>query len=70
MARGLWINAAPWEHSLVKFHLSQFRIWKEFSPCGNRGSGGLSAVSDENLRYLVRKDLLRKFMTHIFDVLF
>ena len=24
-ARGLWINASPWERSLVKFHLSEFR---------------------------------------------
>ena len=26
-ARGLWINASPRERSLVKFHLSEFRIW-------------------------------------------
>ena len=32
MAKGLWINVAPQERSLVKFHLSEFRIWKEFSP--------------------------------------
>ena len=38
MARGLWINVAPQERSLVKFHLSEFPIWKEFSPRGNRGS--------------------------------
>ena len=25
----LWINAAPRERSLIKFHLSEFRIWKE-----------------------------------------
>ena len=37
-ARGLWINASPRERSLVKFHLSEFRIWKGFSPWGNRGS--------------------------------
>ena len=37
-ARGLWINASPWERSLVKFHLGEFRIWKGFSPWGNRGS--------------------------------
>ena len=37
-ARGLWINASPRECSLVKFHLSEFRIWKGFSPWGNRGS--------------------------------
>ena len=30
--RGLRINAAPRERSLVKFHLSEFRIWKEFPP--------------------------------------
>ena len=38
MARGLWINVAPQERPLVKFHLSEFRIWKEFSPWGYRGS--------------------------------
>ena len=38
MARGLWINVAPREWSLVKFHLSEFRIRKEFSHWGNRGS--------------------------------
>ena len=38
MARGLWIDVAPQERSLVKFHLSEFRIWKEFSPWGNRSS--------------------------------
>ena len=38
MARVLWINVAPRERSLVKFHLSEFRIWKEFLPWGNRGS--------------------------------
>ena len=38
MAKGLWIKEAPRERSLVKFHLSEFRIWKEFSPWGNRGS--------------------------------
>ena len=37
-ARGLWINASPRERSLVKFHLSEFRIWKGFSPWGNHGS--------------------------------
>ena len=37
-ARGLWINASPRERSLVKFHLSKFRIWKGFSTWGNRGS--------------------------------
>ena len=37
-ARGLWINASSRERSLVKFHLSEFRIWKGFSPWGNRGS--------------------------------
>ena len=37
-ARGLWINASPRESSLVKFHLSEFRIWKGFSPWRNRGS--------------------------------
>ena len=37
-ARGLWINASPRERSLVRFHLSEFRIWKGFSPWGNRGS--------------------------------
>ena len=31
-ARGLWINASSRELSLVKFHLSEFRIWKGFSP--------------------------------------
>ena len=36
--RGLWINASPWECSLAKFQLSEFRIWKEFSPWGNRDS--------------------------------
>ena len=38
MVRGLWINVAPRERSIVKFHLSEIRIWKEFSPWGNRGS--------------------------------
>ena len=38
MARGLWINVAPRERSLDKFHLNEFRIWKDFSPWGNRGS--------------------------------
>ena len=28
----------PRERSLVKFHLSEFRIWKEFSAWGNHGS--------------------------------
>ena len=37
-ARGLWINASAPERSLVKFHLSEFRIWKEFSTWGNSGS--------------------------------
>ena len=37
-ARGLWINASPRERSLVKFHLSESRIWNGFSPWGNRGS--------------------------------
>ena len=37
-ARSLWINASPRERSSVKFHLSEFRIWKGFSPWGNRGS--------------------------------
>ena len=37
-ARGRWINASPLERSLVKFHLSEFRIWKGFSPWGNHGS--------------------------------
>ena len=37
-ARCLWINASPRERSLVKFHLSEFRIRKGFSPWGNRGS--------------------------------
>ena len=37
-ARGLSINASPRVRSLVKFHLSEFRIWKVFSPWGNRGS--------------------------------
>ena len=37
-ARGLWINASPRESSLVKFHLSEFRIWKGFSPWRKRGS--------------------------------
>ena len=37
-ARGLWIYASPRERSLVKFHLSASRIWKGFSPWGNRGS--------------------------------
>ena len=36
--RGLWINASPRERSLVKFHLSEFRFWKGFSPWGNHGS--------------------------------
>ena len=36
--RGLWINASPRQRSLVKFHLSEFGIWKGFSPWGNRGS--------------------------------
>ena len=31
-------NAFPRERSLVKFHLSEFRIWKAFWPWGNRGS--------------------------------
>ena len=50
-ARGLWINASPWEYSLFSFQLSEFRICKEFSPGGNHGSCGLSAASDENLHY-------------------
>ena len=37
-ARGLWINASLRERPQVKFHLSEFRIWKEFSSWGNRGS--------------------------------
>ena len=37
-ARGIWIKASPRERSLVKFHLSEFRIWKGFSPWGNHGS--------------------------------
>ena len=51
-ARGLWINASPWEHSLVKFSLKWiwnlegiFTLWKPWQ-CG------LSAASDENLCYL------------------
>ena len=34
----LWINAYPRQRSLVKFHFSEFRIWKGFSLWGNRGS--------------------------------
>ena len=37
-ARVLSINASPRERSLVKFHLSEFQIWKGFSHWGNRGS--------------------------------
>ena len=58
MARGLWINVAPQERSLVKFHLSEFQIWKEFSPWGNRGSTcGPLAAPDENLCYLSSSQL-------------
>ena len=37
-ARGLCTNASPRKRSLVKFHLTEFRIWKGFSPWRNRGS--------------------------------
>ena len=58
MARGLWINVAPQERSLVKFHLSEFRIWKEFSPWGNRGSTcSPLAAPDENPCYLSSSQL-------------
>ena len=40
----------PQEHSLVRYHLNEFRIWKEFSPWAWQCY--LSAASDENLHYL------------------
>ena len=49
MARGLWINVAPQGRSLVKFHLSEFRIWNEFSPWGNRGSVSCSWILTLNV---------------------
>ena len=38
VTRPQWVMLSPWERSLVKFHLSEFRFWKGFSPWGNRGS--------------------------------
>ena len=47
-ARGLAINVSPQERSLVRFHLSDFRIWKEFPPCRNCGN-----VASQNQCHLI-----------------
>ena len=52
MARGLWIIAAPQERSLVKFHLSEFRILEGIFAKRKPWQCALSTASDENLRYL------------------